>query len=64
VALVRGPLVLFQLGNPQQLLEKSLLAAERTGRDRWKVNGPAGDVSLCPFTSIQDQQYSTYTQLI
>lgn len=64
VALVRGPLVLFLLGNPQQLSEKSLLAAERTGSDSWRVKGPAGDIQLRPFAFIQDQQYSTYTQLI
>jgi hypothetical protein len=64
VALLHGPVVLFLLGNPQQLSEKSLLAAERTAPGQWLVKGPAGDIQLRPFTAIQDQQYSTYTQLV
>ncbi|MEO6815761.1 MAG: beta-L-arabinofuranosidase domain-containing protein [Edaphobacter sp.] len=64
VALLHGPVVLFLLGNPQQLSERSLLAAERTAPGQWTLKGPAGDIQLRPFTAIQDQQYSTYTQLV
>ncbi len=63
VALLRGPLVLFLLGDSQPLPEKSLLSAERIAPTEWLVQSPKGDVRLRPFTGVQDQQYSTYTQL-
>ena len=66
VALMRGPLVLFHL-NPQQapstVPESALLHAERIAPSEWLVKGPTGDVHLRPFTAIEDQHYSTYTNL-
>jgi DUF1680 family protein len=64
VALMRGPLVLFLLGDDQPLSEKTLLAAEHTSPGEWLVKGPTGDISLRPFTGIQEQTYHAYTELL
>ncbi|MDE3106023.1 MAG: glycoside hydrolase family 127 protein [Acidobacteriota bacterium] len=74
VALVRGPLVLFLLAPPFQLdeskatvpslKESALLNAERIDTDEWLIKSPTDDIRLRPFTSLQDQRYHTYTQLI
>ena len=64
VALMRGPLVLFVLGDPQALAEKSLLSAERTSAAEWLIKTPTSDAHLRPFINIQDQQYRTYTDLL
>jgi DUF1680 family protein len=64
VALMRGPLVLFVLGESQPMPEKLLLAAEHTAPTEWLIKTPTGDTQLRPFTSIQTQTYHTYTNLI
>jgi DUF1680 family protein len=61
VALVRGPLVLFAIGeNAPKPGRQELLAAERVaGEKAWK----AGDLLLRPFSEIRDESYSTYLQV-
>ena len=62
VSLVRGPLVLFGIGeNPVPLTRKDLLSAVPS-RDRstWRVDGRLGDLPLRPFTAIGDEPYQTY----
>lgn len=58
VALVRGPLVLFAIGeNAPKLNRQQLLAAERMPNEKaWK----AGDLLLQPFPEIREEAYNTY----
>jgi DUF1680 family protein len=58
LALVRGPLVLFTMGeNQPKVGRQQLLAAERVpGQKAWK----AGDLLLRPFSEIGDESYNTY----
>ena len=58
VALVRGPLVLFAIGeDAPSVTRQQLLAATRiTDQAAWK----AGPLKLLPFQSIEDETYSTY----
>ena len=61
VALVRGPLVLFPVGERLvAVTRQQLLAAQRSGPDAWEVQTAKGTQRLVPFTSIGDQQYTTY----
>lgn len=61
VALVRGPLVLFPVGDKRPAVtRKQLLAARRVGADAWQVESAQGSIWFVPFTSIGDQRYSTY----
>jgi uncharacterized protein len=63
VALMRGPLVLFPLGDDKPVEESALLSAERIGPTEWLAKTSNGDVHLRAFTAIQDQQYRTYSHL-
>lgn len=58
VALVRGPLVLFAIGeNAPKPGRQELLAAQRVaGQKAWK----AGDLLFRPFFEIKDESYNTY----
>ena len=57
VALLRGPLVLFALGeDAPRVTRERLLAAEALPRGGWQ----AGRLLLRPFTAIQDERYTTY----
>jgi uncharacterized protein len=61
VALMRGPLVLFPLGQEHPpVTRQQLQAAQRTGPDTWKVDTAKGTIQFVPFTSIGDRAYSTY----
>jgi hypothetical protein len=61
VALLSGPLVLFALTDSIPAVSRhQLLAAARISRDRWRVQTAAGTMEMLPFTSIGEQQYSTY----
>jgi DUF1680 family protein len=66
VALVRGPLVLFPLGETgtpevrQSVTRQQLLAARRADEDRWQVATAKGAIDFVPFTSIGERRYSTY----
>jgi len=61
VALLCGPLVLFAIADtPPAVSARQLLAAQKNGKQSWKVETASGAVTLLPFTAIEDQQYSTY----
>jgi DUF1680 family protein len=61
VALVRGPLVLFPVGQAQPAVTRQqLLAARRAGPDTWEVTSAKGTVEFVPFTSVGDRQYAAY----
>jgi len=63
VALVRGPLALFGVGNlPERFTRGQLLsaaAASETSED-WLVSGDAGKVTFRPFGAIRDERYRLY----
>ena len=64
VALVRGPLVLFPLGDtPRKLHRQDLLAARQTGAREWTVSMRSGPIRFVPFTEVGDALYSTYLEL-
>jgi DUF1680 family protein len=61
VAVLRGPLVLFAVGEGRPTLSsKQLLSARQVERTQWIVDSSAGAVKFAPFTAIGDQPYSTY----
>jgi len=64
VALLRGPLVLFSLGQGSRTFrERDLLAARKLSADEWLVPSMQGDVHFRPFTAIHEEAYSTYVNL-
>lgn len=64
VALMRGPLVLFPLGQGTRTFrDGELLQIQQTLPQEWLVNTPSGHVRFRPFTSINDEPYSTYVAL-
>jgi DUF1680 family protein len=66
VALVRGPLALFGVGNlPASFTRAQLLdaaAAARSSED-WFVQGDAGRVTFRPFAAIGDESYRLYQKV-
>lgn len=67
VALLRGPLVLFPITTNKICLNKQqLLSAKRTNErgDEWIVETQNERIRFLPFTSIDNEQYSTYLELI
>ena len=63
VALRRGPLAYFAIGNlPQSFTRAQLLAAAVTAStsDDWAVQGSAGKTIFRPFGAIGDEQYRLY----
>lgn len=61
VALVRGPLVLFALGDiPAAVSRRHLLAAESRPDASWRVQTASGAVQFRPFPSINEELYRTY----
>ena len=65
VALMNGPLVLFAIANAAPAVtRKQLLAATRSGSQRWAVETASGPMTLLPFTEIRDEQYATYLRAI
>ena len=62
VAVVRGPLVLFAVGDkPSSISREQLLAAERRSDEAdWRVEASSGVVLLRPFSSINGEPYRTY----
>ena len=65
VALVRGPLVLFPLGEGlREVHAEEALGARQAGPREWIANTKAGPVRLVPFTDVGESTYSTYMQLI
>ncbi len=61
VALLRGPLVLFPLGERRpSVTQEQLLQARRVAADHWRVTTGEGAIDFVPFTSLGDRPYSTY----
>ncbi len=61
VALMRGPLVLFPIGEAHGPVTRAqLLTAERKGSDVWAADTTQGTQQFTPFTSIGDRTYATY----
>ncbi len=65
VSLVRGPLVLFALGeNIPQVKGGQLLDAKRIpGQTAWQATTDSGPIKLVPFTEVGDSTYATYLQI-
>ena len=64
-AVLRGPLVLFALGeSPPPLTRGALLSARRVGAQSWEATGPGGPIRFVPFTAIADEPYRTYQQVV
>jgi DUF1680 family protein len=64
VGLVRGPLVLFPITKSQPTITRQqLLNAKNAGAEKWSVDTVEGPLTLIPFTSIADEQYSTYLKV-
>jgi hypothetical protein len=62
VALVRGPLVLFAIGdNPTTATRRQLISAERIPQQStWTTQTASGELHLRPFMAISDERYNTY----
>jgi DUF1680 family protein len=64
VALLCGPLVLFPItDSPPKMTRAGLLNAIRAGSEKWQVESSSGPMTLVPFTSIEEQQYTTYLKV-
>jgi hypothetical protein len=64
VALLCGPQVLFSITNdPPDVTSRQLLEARKIGGQEWQAETESGSMKMLPFTEIEDQQYSTYTQV-
>jgi DUF1680 family protein len=67
VALMRGPLVLFAAADSQPAFEKAELLRARLANnatgDSIATSADGKDISMRPFMSIKDENYSTYVQL-
>jgi DUF1680 family protein len=66
VALMRGPLALFAVGDsPAHLTRKQLLAAEAVAKssDDWMVRTDGGDMTLRPFAAIMAERYRLYQRV-
>jgi DUF1680 family protein len=65
-ALVHGPLALFSVGAiPPKIGKQELLAASQVsaGSSDWQANTAAGNLTLRPFASIQDEHYRLYLKV-
>jgi len=65
VALLRGPLVLFAMGEESPALNRKQMLTTRRVPDQtaWSAQAAAGPVLFRPFTAIADEPYRTYLQL-
>ncbi len=66
VALVHGPLALFGVGAiPANISRPELLAVSQiaTGSTKWQAKTAAGNLTLRPFASIQDEHYRLYLKV-
>jgi DUF1680 family protein len=67
VALVRGPLALFAVGElPEKFTSAQLLAATAVAQSSpdWLVHGDGGKVTFRPFAAIGDEPYRLYQIVI
>ncbi len=63
MAPVHGPLALFSVGAiPAKIGKQELLAASQvaSGSEDWQARTGAGNLTLRPFTAIQDEHYRLY----
>jgi hypothetical protein len=63
VALLRGPLTLFAIGDdPVHVSRAQMLAASQSSSnsDTWKVKGQGGEYVLKPYSSIASEKYRLY----
>jgi DUF1680 family protein len=63
MAPVHGPLALFSVGAiPEKIGRRELLAASQiaAGSTDWQASTGAGNLTLRPFTAIQDEHYRLY----
>ena len=64
VALMRGPLVLFAVGDAQpSIARNALLSPTSDGNGGWKTQAEGREVVFRPFIRIQDERYSTYVKI-
>jgi hypothetical protein len=66
MAPVHGPLALFTVGAiPERINRQELLAATQiaSGSTDWQAKTAAGNVTLRPFTAIQDEHYRLYLKV-
>lgn len=66
VAPVNGPLALFAVGEiPSTLRRPDLLGAQRiaSGSSTWQARSQAGDLTLKPFATVNDEGYRLYHQI-
>ena len=63
VALMRGPLVLFPIGEKQQSFTRDALLNAKNQGGEWSAPTVDGsEVRFRPFVSIRDESYSTYVK--
>ena len=63
VALIRGPIALFAVGDlPAKMTRAELLAAVAVteGSEDWVASGDSGKITLRPFAAIGDESYRLY----
>ena len=66
MAPVHGPLALFSVGAiPSKIGKQELLAASQlsAGSTDWQAKTPAGNLTLRPFTAIEDEHYRLYLKI-
>jgi hypothetical protein len=64
-ALLRGPLVLFAITKTAPKVTRAqLLAAANVEAGKWQVATADGPMTMLPFTAIEEEQYSTYLNVI
>jgi len=65
VALVRGPLVLFAMGeNPPIATRQQLLSSQRVlEQSAWTTQTASGKLELRPFIAINEERYNTYINI-
>jgi DUF1680 family protein len=64
VALMRGPLVLFPIGNGgPELTRKQLLSARQVEESVWLLDAGRSGARFVPFSAVADAAYSTYLRV-
>lgn len=66
LAVVHGPLALFSVGQiPAKVRKQELLSSRQifTGSTDWQAKTAAGNLTLRPFTGIQDEHYRLYLKV-
>jgi uncharacterized protein len=64
-ALLLGPRVLFALASDSVVVKAAqMLAVQQTGVGEWTMQAANGPVKMVPFTSVGEQTYLTYLQMV